>query len=116
MTTPPPQHPTVTRVHTDTGCHVEPALDPEWDDLTKLRWHAAVTAHDTGLPVTVREGGLATRGADGELRPVPGTYSISVGATSSGGFDYHAARVWLTGAATGANETARMYGAPPDCH
>lgn len=35
--------------------HVEPALDPRWTPLDKLRWHAAVVSLDCGLEVTVME-------------------------------------------------------------
>lgn len=45
----------VTRVQTANGSHIEPPLDPAWDDLTKLQWLAEVTTLDTGLPVEVTE-------------------------------------------------------------
>lgn len=41
----------VTRVKDATGTHIKPPLDQTWDEETKLRWHAAVVAHDTGLTV-----------------------------------------------------------------
>lgn len=41
----------VTRVQDDNGTHIEPPLDQAWDEVTKLRWHAAVVAHDIGLTV-----------------------------------------------------------------
>jgi hypothetical protein len=44
---------TVRRVHDDTGTHIEPEFDQTWDEETKLRWHAAVVAHDTGLAIRV---------------------------------------------------------------
>jgi hypothetical protein len=41
----------VTRVEDATGTHIEPPLDQTWDEETKLRWQAAVVAHDTGLTI-----------------------------------------------------------------
>lgn len=43
------QNPTVVRVETENGSHVEPPLDPEWSNLDKLRWHLAVVLHDVGV-------------------------------------------------------------------
>lgn len=34
--------PTVRRVFTQGGSHIEPPFDENWDNLTKLRWQAAV--------------------------------------------------------------------------
>ena len=53
---PIPEMPTVRRVTTDTGSHIEPALDPDADPLNKLLWHAAVVAHDTGLRIRINPG------------------------------------------------------------
>jgi hypothetical protein len=66
----------VTRVRTDTGSHIEPELDETWDEVTKLRWNAAVVAHDTGLAV--------------EIHPHAGPgghawYSITIGEINKGG-------------------------------
>lgn len=44
----------VQRVHTEYGSHIEPPCDRNWDDLTTLRWNAAVVSADTGLQVDVR--------------------------------------------------------------
>lgn len=108
MTSPlPPDDITVTRVHTDSGSHIEPPLAEEWDDFTKLRWYTAVVSHDTGLPITIHEGGLLTRHQDGNMYPVPGTYSIGVGRSISAGFDYHAAWAWLNGFSVGVQEADR---------
>ncbi|WP_275558514.1 hypothetical protein [Streptomyces sp. 5-6(2022)] len=89
--------PTVTRIHDATGSHIEPPLDPAWSDLNKLRWHAAVTAHDTGIAATVQD---ATYTIDG--KPVPGHYDIIVGASSIGPFDFRSAWDYLNGVSTGA--------------
>jgi hypothetical protein len=55
---------------------IEPRLDNRWSDLDKLRWHAAVVSHDTGLAVTVSENGKT-----GVLRP-RGDYLVDIGRTS----------------------------------
>ena len=44
----------VRRIHTETGSHIEPPLDPNWSDLTKLQWVADVVEHDFGLRLEVR--------------------------------------------------------------
>jgi len=49
--------PTVTRVKTSSGSHIEPPLDEAWSDAQKLAWHAAVVAADTGLTITVHQDG-----------------------------------------------------------
>jgi hypothetical protein len=96
----------VTRVHDDTGSSIEPPLDEAWDDLTQLRWHAAVVAHDTGLRVTVNPGGEQRKVGE-EWVAVPGTYGISVGRTSAAAFNYAAAWTYLNGVSTGAREAVR---------
>ncbi|MFE9124997.1 hypothetical protein ACFYOF_06175 [Streptomyces sp. NPDC007148] len=73
----------VTRVHTDTGSHIEPELDEAWDEETKLRWHAAVVAHDTGLTIEVHphtESASRTQ------------YGINIGSIREGGQTSLAAR------------------------
>ena len=66
--------PDVTRVQDGRSSLVEPPLDPEWDEPTKLAWHAAVIAHDTGLNITVSDEAWT----DGQGRPQPGHYAITV--------------------------------------
>lgn len=84
--------PDVQRVHTDSGSHIEPPLDPEWTDLNKLRWNLAVTLHDAGLPADtlgVEQGHLTVGGQrvwdDYHLTYRHGTYA---------GGGYHA--MWST--------------------
>lgn len=51
-------NPTVTRVHTATGSHIEPPLDDSEPEIEKLRWHLAVALHDTGMSgdlISIRE-------------------------------------------------------------
>jgi hypothetical protein len=39
----------VRRLHSERSSWIEPPLDPDWDDLVKLRWRLAVLRLDTGL-------------------------------------------------------------------
>ena len=96
----------VTRVHTENSSHIEPPLDGNWDDLTKLQWKAAVTAHDTGLAVTVHEGGsLEMR--QGEWEQVPGQYGVTVAGSSSASYNFDDLWTFLTGVRVGAGQAAR---------
>lgn len=79
----------VTRIEYPGGSHVEPAYDPAWDDLTQLRWKAAVVAHDTGLRVAVRP-------------RQHGEYSIECGNSSGGTYDRQEAWTYLSGISVGA--------------
>jgi hypothetical protein len=69
-----PMH--VVRVQDDTGTHIEPALDQTWDEVTKLRWHAAVVAHDTGLRIELHP----HLGEDGHYQ-----YGVNIGEIDGGG-------------------------------
>lgn len=87
----------VVRVKDSTGrSYIEPELNPEWDALTKLRWHAAVVSHDTGLDVRVSDRS-SSRWRRGRWEQIPGTYSIRCGSSSIASFDYNEAWVFLTG-------------------
>lgn len=44
---------TVRRVRERNGSHIEPPLDPDWSQLDKLHWHAAVVLVDSGLVIRV---------------------------------------------------------------
>jgi hypothetical protein len=60
----------VRRLADERGSYIDPPLDQEWDALTKLRWHLAVTLQDSGLaadalqidPADYRVGGVAQDG------------------------------------------------------
>lgn len=99
----------VTRVRDTTGDHIEPPLDESWDDLTKLRWHAAVVAHETGLSITVEDG--ARRTQDGT--PIRGWYGLSVGPIGSAAFTFDGAWTYLNGVSAGAVAAVRRHGPPP---
>lgn len=87
----------VTRVHTERGSHIEPEFDPDWPERVKLEWHAAVTAHDTGLRVEVFNAQLWVDDVKQE-----GLYCIAVGSSSASAFTYREAWTYLNGISTGA--------------
>lgn len=91
----------VTRVRTSTGSYVEPPLDPGWDDLTKLQWHAAVVSYDTGLNVHISPGDSSIK-RFGEWRKIHGTYSVRCGASSTILPNFHSTWTYLNGISMGA--------------
>lgn len=95
----------VQRIHTDGGSHVEPALDPDWPPLERLRWHAAVVAFDTGLGVRI-EPSKASRTVNGVTYDIPNLYSVMLSgpamSSSTSGMDYDRAWTYLNGVSGGA--------------
>jgi hypothetical protein len=100
--------PTVRRIRTETGSHIEPELDPAWDEATKLAWHAAVTAHDTGLAIKLHDEALIRHGKN-----VSGYYAINVGRHSCSAFTYQDAWSYLNGVSVGANGMRDQSEEPP---
>lgn len=96
----------VTRVNTGRGSHIEPPLNPDWPDLTKLEWKAAVVEMDTGLRARVREGGHDEL-VGGAWKPIPNSYQLRIGTGSIGPLAFRSAWDVLTGAETGARVTHR---------
>jgi hypothetical protein len=91
--------PTVTRVHTDTGSHLEPPLEQGWDEAARLAWRAAVSSHDTGVSVQVDADTLEEqRGARRKWHIVPGMYNLTIGPASYGPMPYGSAWTFLNGA------------------
>lgn len=83
-------HPKVQRVHDGLGTsHIEPPLEQAWSNLERLRWHAAVTALDTGLQVLVH--------------PVKGGYSVQVENGSMSSMNYQNAWSYISGVLVGGN-------------
>jgi hypothetical protein len=99
--------PDVTRVQDGRSSLVEPPLNPEWDEPTKLAWHAAVIAHDTGLRITLHDEAWT----DGQGHPRSGYYGITVyGAnggpvSSAAAFTYRDAWTYLNGIGVGVRAT-----------
>jgi hypothetical protein len=83
----------VTRVKTATGDRVEPSCDDTWDEETKLRWHAAVVAHDTGLPIEICHSNTGDR-----------PYGFRTSQTGGAPYDFHGAWDLLNGIAVGARK------------
>lgn len=82
-------YPTVTRIETERGSHIEPPLDPKWSDLEKLRWHASVSALDGGIDVKVHV-------------TSSGSYSVQVGMSSAQGCGFYDAWTYIAAATVGA--------------
>lgn len=89
----------VRRVHTENGSHIEPELDPAWDEMTKLRWLAAVAAHDTGIRIRVHP---ARARIEESWRTIPDLYCLEIGRTSVSAQRYHQCWLYLTGVQVGA--------------
>ena len=87
--------PTVRRIETDTGSHVEPPIDQAWSELEQLRWKAAVTEVDGGVPVRVWEMGR-------------GRYSVQVGRSSLGAAGFDQCWSHMSSASCGAEQRARV--------
>lgn len=94
----------VTRIHDAGGSHIEPELDPDWDDHTKLQWHTAVVAHDAGLAIELHD-------HDGQYSFTIGA-NLAVGQSSIGGWTFRPAWDFLIGVRIGAQH-ARKQGERP---
>lgn len=90
----------VIRINTTHGSHIEPPLDPDWTDLTKLQWHAAVVTYDTGIPIRISDGAYKVQSGD-QWVDVPGHYSINVGSGCRSALDYRDAWIYLSGVSAG---------------
>lgn len=117
----------VERVHHTGGSIIMPALDDNWDDLTKLRWHAAVVEVDSGVHVDIREGGLSRKERRTmrahrrgwrrilgpktvtveEWAPVPGVFSYSTGWCGGGSYTFDGMWTYLNGVSLGAQTVRR---------
>lgn len=99
---------TVTRVRTDHGSHIDPPFDHTWDDLTKLCWHAGVTAADTGLQVSVSP--AYSRYKPNRWSPwitEHGVYNVNIGYSTCGPMNYDRAWAYLNGVSAGAEAVRR---------
>ncbi|MBI0293317.1 hypothetical protein JBE04_02080 [Streptomyces sp. PRKS01-29] len=97
---------TVTRTHDATGSHIEPPLDQSWDEPTKLAWHAAVIAHDTGITVQVHHHSNDRYGI------CIGDMSAG-GQTIVGGHTYQSAWEFVGAVGIGAEAVIRVRGEQP---
>jgi hypothetical protein len=92
----------VARIETENGSHIEPPLDQTWDNLTKLRWHAAVVMEDTGylVDIEIEESDYSTRTLGVWVRN-RGYYDIRIAGTVSGPHSFDGAWDYLTGVSAG---------------
>ncbi|MFC8531876.1 hypothetical protein [Nocardia sp. NPDC057227] len=51
----------VRRIRDDTGSHIEPGLNPDWPELWKLRWQAAVVQATTGVHIAIHQSASTPR-------------------------------------------------------
>lgn len=87
----------VTRIHDQTGTHIEPPLGQSWPEARKLEWQAAVTSTDTGLDVQVHEANVHRDG-----RPIGGLYQVRIaGSTTIAGLGFTETWAYLIGVAAG---------------
>jgi hypothetical protein len=90
----------VTRIHTDSGSHVEPPLDEDWPNLDKLRWLAALAAHDGGMDTR-----LVVTLNDWDVKRESFSITYDIGLTSP--YSYTDAWTLLNGIAIGAEIVQR---------
>lgn len=84
----------------------EPPLDDDWSDLDKLRWHAGIVQHRTGLRIRVSTGGYRERIGD-EWVEIPGMYGLQIGRRSLSARPYQRAWDYLNGVEIGYEEAQR---------
>lgn len=84
--------PTVHRIDTGLGSHIEPPMSETWPERDKLAWHASVCALDSGLTIRV------TDTNDRYCLQVHGP----TGRSSSVSYGYRSAWTYLNGVRTGA--------------
>ena len=91
----------VERIHTERGSHIEPPLEQDWDNLTKLRWRLAVVLHDAGLP----DDAMRVEPADYRINGVPQeAYGVIGAGGISGAIGYHSTWTFLNGVSYGLRE------------
>lgn len=99
----------VERIHTEYGSHIEPPLNQAWDELTQLRWKAAVVACDSGVALNVHPAKAWTVVA-GIRWPIRRLYSFSSSSWSTSGMSFEHAWTYLNGVGTGADQCRRTHG------
>lgn len=92
----------VERVKTAAGSYIDPPLDQLWTPLQKLEWQAAVVHADSGLSLTVADGGYSRNGVRQH-----GYYNIRYDSGSIGPYTYYEAWTFLNGVSLGAELAGR---------
>lgn len=102
----------VKRITTGTSSRVEPPLEEQWSDLTKLRWHAAVVSLDTGseVRILVEPSTSAWKPRWSPFWISEDSFQITVGDSTAFPFDFHSAWTYLNGvsAALTASRSGRV--------
>lgn len=94
----------VERIHTERGSNIEPPLDQDWDNLTKLRWNLAVSLHDAGHPADA----MRIEPSDYRVDGVPQeAYNIVGPAGTTGAVGYSAMWVLINGVGYGLRSADR---------
>lgn len=91
----------VTRVREGNQSWIEPPYDNRWDELTRLRWHAAVAEHDCGVSVRV----VVSRNG-----PRP-DYNVLAGRASVAPLSFTEALSFINGVCIGAQQSCPKEGA-----
>jgi hypothetical protein len=78
-------------------------LDPSWDEITKLRWKAALVERATGIRVIVTRGHGTING-----REIPNQYNLNIGSSSLSGASFNSNWTLLNGVEIGFEEAARV--------
>ncbi len=86
----------VRRVREDTRSWYEPRFDPDWSELTQLRYMAACAKERDGVDITVRLGYLTTDGIE-ELD----VYSLSVPGIAMSPMNYRTCSDYIQGISMG---------------
>ena len=84
------------------GSSVEPPLNPAWDEITQLRWHAAAVEYETGIRIIVT-GPYNNYGDEREH------YSLNIGRTSVGSSSFDTCWTLLNGVGLGAQTIAESH-------
>jgi len=102
------QFATVHRVEDPDGSSsIEPPLDAAWDEITQLRWKAAVVEHETGIRIIVT-------GPYHNYNDEREHYSLNIGRASIGSSSFDTCWTLLNGVTLGAqtNEESHDEGDP----
>lgn len=77
-------------------------LDPSWDEITKLRWKAALVERATGIRIIVTPGHGTING-----REIPNQYNLNIGSSSLSGASFNSNWTLLNGVEIGFEGAAR---------
>lgn len=91
----------------DNGAHPEPPLNPEWSDLRKAAWKAALVSGETRLSITVSD-------ARDDILPTQfHGIRVEVNGSESGPYRYEDCWTYLNGIQAGAEALIRAAASTP---